>query len=146
MLKIETSNFVAEIPYKTLEMIQQANGEKIIFFALFKLLDKIKSELKKNSYRVVFLIKGEVYYKNIVASNILVYKSEHVEDLDASKHYILVLKKYDEDKNLKILASIKRKLKKYNCGFDEIDVRDLGIDLFGELFIIETVLVTDLGY
>ncbi|MEI5994177.1 hypothetical protein [Candidatus Enterococcus mansonii] len=47
MLKIESSNFIAEVPYKTLEMIQQANGEQIIFLEMFKLLDKINPELKK---------------------------------------------------------------------------------------------------
>lgn len=146
MLKIETSNFVAEIPYKTLEMIQQANGEEIIFLALFELLDKIKTELKKSNYRVVFLIKGEIYYKDIVAGNILVYDSEQVEDLDASKHYIFVLKKYNENRDLKILARIKRKLKKYNCEFNEVAVKNSEIDLFGEPFIVEGVLVTNLGY
>lgn len=145
MLKIETSNFVAEIPYKTLEMIQQANGEKIIFFALFKLLDKIKIELKKSNYRVVFLIKGEIYYKD-VGGNIFVYKSEQVESLDASKHYIFVVKKCNANRKLKIIDRIKRKLKEYNCEFDEIAVRNSEIDLFGEPFIIEGVLVTNLDY
>ncbi|MBO0473851.1 hypothetical protein IGL98_000191 [Enterococcus sp. DIV0840] len=146
MLKIEVSNFVAEIPYKTLEMIQQANGEEIIFFAIFKLLDKIKSELKKNNYRVVFLIKGEAYYKDIAEGNVFVYKNEQDEDLDASKHYILVLKKDNENRNSKILARIKRKLKQYNCEFDEIVVSNSQIDFFGEPFTVEGVLATNLGY
>jgi hypothetical protein len=145
MLKIETSNFVAKIPYKTLEMIQQANGEEIIFLTIFKLLDKIKSELRKNNYRVVFLIEGEIYYKDIAEGNILVYNIGQVEDLDASNHYIFVLKK-NENGNLNISARIKRKLKQYNCGFDEITVRNSTIDLFGEAFIIEVMLATDLGY
>lgn len=146
MLKIETSNFVTEIPYKTLEMIQQANGEQIVFFEVFKLLDKIKSELKKNNYRVIFLIEGEIFYKDVVEGNVLVYNNEQVEDFDASKHYIFILKNYIENRNLKILARIKRKLKKHNCGFDEITVRNSKIDLFGERFIIDAVLVTYLGY
>ncbi|WP_348921505.1 hypothetical protein [Enterococcus rotai] len=146
MLKIETSNVVAKIPYKTLEMIQQANREEIIFFAMFKLLDKIKSELKKDDYRVVFLIDGEIYYKDITEDTILIYNSEQVEALDESNHYIFVLKKYSENRNLKISARIKRKLLQYNCKVDELAGRDSKIELFGKAFIIEVVLVTNLGY
>lgn len=146
MLKIETSNFVTKIPYKTLEMIQQANREEIIFFAMFKLLDTIKSDLKKDNYRVIFLIEGEIYYKDIMEDTILVYNSEQVEDLDESNHYIFVLKKYSENSNLKISARIKRKLIQYNCRVDELAVRDSKIELFGKAFIIEGVLVTNLGY
>lgn len=146
MLKIETSNFVAKIPYKTLEMIQQANREENIFFAMFKLLDTIKSDLKKDNYRVVFLIDGEIYYKDITENAILVYNSEQAEDVDESNHYIFVLKKYSENRNLKISAKIKRKLMQYNCRVDELAVGDSKIELFGKAFIIEVVLVTNLGY
>ncbi|MEI5994178.1 hypothetical protein A5880_001736 [Enterococcus sp. 4G2_DIV0659] len=95
---------------------------------------------------MIFIIKEKVYYKTIEESNIRIYESGKFEGLDASCHYIFVMKKYSNMRDVKILAEIKRRLKQHNREFKEISVKNFQIDLFGNLFIIESALKTYLGH
>ncbi|MGG5342737.1 hypothetical protein IGI58_001308 [Enterococcus sp. AZ020] len=137
---------VAIIPYKTLEMIQTANGEEVLFYAIFKCLDEMKQKaVEKNTWQIFLLLEDRLYKKDPYSNNILVFDKEH-RLLDTSKTYVMFLKKdlasIAVDKYVEEIQNI---LTFFGQSYREVKREKIPVTTLEGMRIVR-MLETDLGY
>lgn len=79
------------IPFKTLLMIQEANGEQLILFELFNYLKSIEQvcyNFETFNLRLIVVVGQFAYIKKIDAEQLYIVKLP----INNEKHYILLLK------------------------------------------------------
>lgn len=137
---------VAIIPYKILEMIQTANGEEVAFYAIFKCIDEMKQKaVEKNTWQIFLLLEDHLYKKDPYSNNILVFDKKH-RLLDASKAYVIFLKKdlafIAVDKYVEAIQNI---LTFFGQSYREVKREKIPMNTLEGMMIVR-ILETDLGY
>lgn len=141
---------IVNIPFKTLEMLQQANEESVLLLEIFKKLKKYeqKDQNKQTNLeydlRLIVIIDNRLYIKKNGEDSIAVFSNNLFSNLNSKKQYLLFIEVEHErvvSKKLKaevlnLLKSMKRKIKYLSAK---------SIDLKSDKIILHEIIQAKLG-
>lgn len=88
-------NKLPMIPYETLEMIQEADGQRMPLLRLFNCLDELPSirDLSEElDFRLIIIFEGISYVKEAFGKNLFLVNIVYDNQLKRNAHYIVLLK------------------------------------------------------
>ncbi|WP_207695987.1 hypothetical protein DOK67_0001153 [Enterococcus sp. DIV0212c] len=135
------------VPFKTLDMIQEANKEKLVFLELFNFLEEVKmpsSYIGEMDLRLIVVIKGMAYIKKTTEDSLHIIRIRSNKQLKKNAHYIILLRNVEEEQEddlaEKILLLLNRKTINY-----EIQDSKNSLYLLNRTWKLEQILKTNLN-
>lgn len=137
---MKSKNPLSEIPYRTLEMIEEANGEEVLLLALFKGLDSVKSNsLDVALWQMVIAVKNKLYVKDEDHDIIFVYDTTTLKNSNDNQGYIFLFKDKVYCSSNQLLEEIKKILVLFKRDFKEVSIDKFRVELYEEMIMMGAI-------
>lgn len=141
---------IVNIPFKTLEMLQQANEESVLLLEIFKKLKKYeqKDQNKQTNLeydlRLIVIIDNRLYIKKNGENSIAVFSNNLFSNLNSKKQYLLFIEvEYECAVSKKLKAEVLNLLKSMKRRINYLSVKS--IDLKTDKIILHEIIQAKLG-
>ncbi|MEI5990245.1 hypothetical protein A5881_001738 [Enterococcus termitis] len=135
------------VPFKTLDMIQEANKERLVFLELFNFLEEVKmssSYIGEMDLRLIVVIKGIAYIKKNTEDSLHIIRIRNNHQLKKNAHYIILLRNIEEEQEDDLAEKILLLLNQKAINYEIQDSKN-SLYLLNRTWKLEQILKTNLN-